>query len=228
MPIAPPRRRYSASCGRRFPDDALCAEEETPTLAAAAKEGPRLWVVDPIDGTRGFAQKNGEFSVMIGFVDHGRAAAGVVLEPALGRLTRAVRGGGCWCELGTNKPTACHVTSTADLTAATLTQSRSKPGSVSRQVQALRPAKVIETHSAGVKLALVARGEADFYVNHYPAFHDWDICAGHILVVEAGGKVTGLRGETIEYSAHGAWQRFRLLASNGVMHEAALAKCEAV
>jgi 3'-phosphoadenosine 5'-phosphosulfate (PAPS) 3'-phosphatase len=84
---------------------------------------------------------------------------------------------------------------------------------------------VIETHSAGIKLALVARGVADLYVNHYAAFHDWDICAGHILVEEAGGKVTGLRGEALHYGTPGAWQRSCLLASNGVLHAAAQARC---
>ena len=213
---------------RRFPEDALCAEEQTPTLAAAPPSGPRLWVVDPIDGTRGFAQKNGEFSVMIAFVDRGRVAVGVVYEPAHCRLTRAVRGGGCWREDDSAGAVPCRVATTTDLAAATLTQSRSKPGVVSRQVQALQPARVLETHSAGIKLALVARGEADFYVNHYEAFHDWDIAAGHILVEEAGGTVSGLRGEEIAYGSPGAWQRSRLLASNGVLHAAALAKCGSV
>src|SRR5579859_7957864 len=55
---------------RAFPGDALVAEESTATLAEAPHAGNRLWIVDPIDGTRGFAKKNGEFSVMIGFVDH--------------------------------------------------------------------------------------------------------------------------------------------------------------
>src|SRR5438093_3668810 len=79
---------------KQFPGDAFCAEEETATLAAAAHTGPRQWVVDPIDGTRGFARKNGEFSVMVGFVEGGRIGVGVVLEPASRRLTYAVRGGG--------------------------------------------------------------------------------------------------------------------------------------
>jgi 3'-phosphoadenosine 5'-phosphosulfate (PAPS) 3'-phosphatase len=86
----------------------------------------------------------------------------------------------------------------------------------------LRTARVVETYSAGVKLARVARGEADLYVNTYPSFHDWDICAGHILVEEAGGKVTGLAGEEIQYGLPGAGQSRGLLATNGVLHEAAL------
>ncbi len=209
---------------RTFPGDALCAEEETPTLAGVAHAGARLWIVDPIDGTRGFARKNGEFSVMVAFVDQGRVAVGVVLEPALERLTFAVRGGGCWrCDGTGGTQIACRVTTVEDLHAATLTQSHSKPGTRSRRVEALHPARVVETYSAGIKLALVARGEADLYLNTYDAFHDWDICAGHVLVEEAGGTVTGLAGQELLYGLPGAWQRHGLLASNGRLHQAALA-----
>src|SRR5215203_3449289 len=84
-----------------FPGDAFRAEEKTPTLAELPHLGPRLWVIDPIDGTRGFARKNGEFSVMIALVEDGEAVVGVVLEPATGLCTFAVRGDGCRrCDAG--------------------------------------------------------------------------------------------------------------------------------
>jgi 3'(2'), 5'-bisphosphate nucleotidase len=208
---------------RLFPGDALCAEEPTATLTQAPAAGPRLWVVDPIDGTRGFARKNGEFSVMVAFVADGELAVGVVLEPVPGRVTYAVRGGGCWQAAAGGEPLACRVSSTAALAAATLTQSRSRdPQEPGRVAQLLQPAAVRETYSAGLKLALVARGEADLYVNTYPNFHDWDIAAGHLLVEEAGGTVTGLGGQSVRYGSPGAWQRQGLLASNGRLHEAAL------
>jgi 3'(2'), 5'-bisphosphate nucleotidase len=210
---------------REFPNDALCAEEQTTTLADAKRTGPRLWIVDPIDGTRGFARKNGEFSVMIGFVDQGRIALGVVLEPALDRLTYAVQGAGCWRRDGADQePKRCRVSTVSDLAAAALIQSHSRePGKRSRWVEALMPARVIESYSAGIKLARVARGEAELYLNTYENFHDWDICAGHILVEEAGGKVTGLNGEVLHYGLEGAWQRHGLLGTNGLVHEAAVA-----
>ena len=91
-------------------------------------------------------------------------------------------------------------------------------------MQALNPARVIESYSAGIKLALVARGEADIYLNTYDAFHDWDICAGHILVTEAGGQVTGIKGQELQYGLPGAWQKDGLLATNGKLHAAAVAK----
>ncbi len=209
---------------RHFPGDGLCAEEATPTLRQAAPIGDRLWIVDPIDGTRGFAMKNGEFSVMVAFVERGQIGVGVVSQPAVGRLTYAVRGQGCWRQDGDEKaPSRCQVTGTPELTQATLTQSRSRqPGSKSRWVEALKPARVVESYSAGIKLALVARGAADVYLNTYDAFHDWDICAGHLLVTEAGGTVTGTGGETLQYGLPGAWQKHGLLASNGKLHAAAL------
>jgi 3'(2'), 5'-bisphosphate nucleotidase len=207
-----------------FPADGLRAEEATPTLKLAPDLGPRLWLVDPIDGTRGFARKNGEFAVMVGLVDQGRLAVGVVAEPARGRLTYASQQGGCWQkDVRTCAPAKCHVSALAELTKATLTQSHSRyPRQPSRQVSALKPARVIETYSAGVKLAMVARGEVDLYLNTYGACHDWDICAGQVLVDEAGGRVTTLAGESPCYGLAGGAHIGGILASNGHLHFAAL------
>jgi 3'(2'), 5'-bisphosphate nucleotidase len=215
---------------RDFPSDALCAEEDTPTLQGVPRLGARLWIVDPIDGTRGFAQKNGEFSVMIAFVADGEAVVGVVSEPAApggARVTYAERGSGCWKRLGPGEAIRCRVTSTDRPEDATLIQSRSRsPQEPTRQVQLLHPAKVVETHSAGVKLARVAGGEADIYVNHYPNFFDWDICAGHVLVSEAGGVVTGLKGQILAYGRPGAHQRHGLVAANPTLHGVAAARLQ--
>jgi len=216
-----------------FPTDALCAEESIEAFADIPAIGPRLWIVDPIDGTRGFARKNGEFSIMVALVEQGKIALGIVSEPAKQRLTYAVHGGGCWKldedmsgESGSagaqSKPISCRVSSSTSLIEATLVQSHSRnPDKPSRYVKALQPARVIETYSAGIKLAMVARSEADIYLNTYDAFHDWDICAGHILVDEAGGRVTGLGGQQLHYGLPGAWQRHGVLASNGKLHDAA-------
>lgn len=207
-----------------FPGDALCAEESTAAGTKVAGSGPRLWMVDPIDGTRGFAQKTNEFAVMVAFLHNGSIAVGVVQEPAKERITWAVRGAGCFRRDGNGAtPTRCQVSSVPELTEATLVQTRSRdPGIPTEEVRKLRPTRVRETYSAGVKLAMVARAEADLYVNNYSGSHDWDFAAGHILVTEAGGAVTGLAGEELRYGTEGAWQRYGLLATNGKLHAAAL------
>jgi 3'(2'), 5'-bisphosphate nucleotidase len=209
---------------RRFPKDALCGEEKTPALENVPHTGPRVWVVDPIDGTRGFAKKTGQFSVMIGLLIDNQPVLGVVLEPALDRYTYAWSGGGCWTRVGDGTSVRCSVSTRAGLQGLVLTQSLSKPGQPTQPVQKLNPKGVIETYSGGVKLAIVARGEADLYANTYEAFADWDICAGHILVTEAGGQVTDLAGNPIKYQASNFLQTRGLLATNGRIHAEALAK----
>ncbi|HEV3203992.1 MAG TPA: inositol monophosphatase family protein [Gemmataceae bacterium] len=234
IPNAPSNISTAADCesqeiilqqlAKHFPNDAFCAEESTPTLVQVSQTGNRLWIIDPIDGTRGFARKNGEFSVMIAFVDRGRVAVGGVLEPALDRLTYAVTAGGCWRRDGTEKQASpCRVSTVSDLTRATVTLSRSHQSSPPSELHGLKPARILTTYSAGIKLAQVARGEADIYLNTYPAFHDWDICAGHLLVTEAGGTVTGLAGQELRYGLPHALQTFGLLATNGRLHGPALA-----
>jgi 3'(2'), 5'-bisphosphate nucleotidase len=210
---------------KAFPDYALCAEETTETLTRAPRNGPRLWMVDPIDGTRGFARKNGEFAVMIAFLDGGHPAVGLVTEPARQRLTYAVRGAGCWHrDAESINPQACRVSPVSRLAQATVTQSHSRnPSQPSRQLQAISPSRVMETYSAGIKLAQVARGEADLYLNTYDSCYDWDICAGQLLVEEAGGRVTNLLGQAPRYGLPNSLQPNGLLASNGLLHEPALA-----
>jgi 3'(2'), 5'-bisphosphate nucleotidase len=215
-----------------FPGDAYCAEEATPALEQlpGLDSGRlRVWIIDPIDGTRGFAMKNGEFSVMVGLVDRGQVVVGVVAEPARGRLTYATRGGGCWKRDGGGPAERCRVSETDRLPGAMLTVSRSSTGRKrSPQVDALGDVRLLAAYSAGLKLAHVARGEADLYLNVYPNFNDWDICAGQVLVEEAGGKVCGLKGQEIRYGQGRGQQRDGMLATNGRIHEAALAALRAV
>jgi 3'(2'), 5'-bisphosphate nucleotidase len=201
----------------RFPDDALCAEESIPGFESVPKTGPRTWVVDPIDGTRGFAKKVGQFSVMIGLLVNGKPVVGVVAEPAQQRMTYARLGGGCWSHTRDATALRCRV-SRRYMKEFVLVQSWAKTGQSTRPVEILKPPRVVETYSGGVKLAMVARGEADVYPNTYETFYDWDICAGHVLVTEAGGTVTDLAGAEIIYQAPDFSQRNGLLATNGRDH----------
>ena len=205
-----------------FPDDAICAEEATQALHDSKRTAKRVWVIDPIDGTRGFAMKNGEFSVMIGLTVERLPVVGVVYEPVQDRMTCATTKGGCFVQQQSKSPIKCQVTSIAALHESTLVKSHGKPGKVAPEVSAINPAKVIETYSAGVKLAMVARGEADLYPNTYSKFADWDICAGHILVTEAGGMATKLNGEPLTYGEKNFGQTGGILATNGKLHSQAV------
>ncbi len=201
-----------------FPGDGFCAEEST-ILKSTAVNPERVWVIDPIDGTRGFAMKNGEFSVMIGLTVKNRPVLGVVLEPIQDRVTYAVLNQGCYVVQGEHQPVKCHVSTCLALDSAVLTTSHMNPNKPPKPVvRKLQPRTVHQTYSAGVKLALVARGEVDLYVNDYPEFHDWDVCAGHILVEEAGGTVTEFDGGVVQYGRVGSKRRGGMVATNALLH----------
>lgn len=206
----------------RFPADAFRAEETTETLSRLRHTAGRMWIIDPIDGTRGFVTKNGEYSVMIALAIEGEAVVGVVAEPAFDRCTFAIKGQGCRQRIGNGEPKHVSVTSTHELPRATLIQSHTKPErGVTNEVRKLKPANVVETYSAGVKMARVADGSADLYVCDYAAMNDWDLAAGHVLVTEAGGRVSNLAGEPRVYGRESPKQFGGLLVSNGKLHDAA-------
>jgi len=209
-----------------FPADRLCGEESTPTLSQASNSAsPRLWIVDPIDGTRGFAKKNGEFSIMIGLVEHGQVILGAVYEPGIDRLTYAVKGQGCHVINKGGAAKQSHVTATDSLAKSIMSISRSqKDAGRQKLLHAFGTKDTIQTYSAGIKLAQVARGETDLYLGDYLTLKDWDVCAGHILVEEAGGTITSVDGLPISYEGTGKSLKGRgILATNGKVHQACLA-----
>ncbi|MEZ6142270.1 MAG: 3'(2'),5'-bisphosphate nucleotidase CysQ [Zavarzinella sp.] len=205
----------------QFPNDGLCGEENTAlrTTVNGGAAPERWWVVDPIDGTRGFAKKNDQFSVMIALREQQQILVGVVIEPATNRLTYASLGSGCWFQVGDNAPQRCAVTTTNVISKAVLAMSHLKPGVEHRLLNMIPHRQVLETYSAGIKLAMVARGEADCYPNDYAAISDWDLCAGHLLVTEAGGVFTTFRGEPLVYGQPNFCINQPTIASNGLLHE---------
>jgi 3'(2'), 5'-bisphosphate nucleotidase len=203
----------------RFPDDGFCAEEDSETLKQLRREAPRLWIIDPIDGTRGFAKKLGEFSVMIGLVERYQVRMGVVLEPARGRCTFAVKNDGCWRQDGDGPAQPCAVSPIEQWHDATMVRSHSEKKNTSASTSNLR--RQLYTYSAGVKMALVARGEADVYISSYTGFNSWDVCAGQVLVEAAGGRVTDVLGQPITYRQDGSGKILGTVATNGLLQEGA-------
>ena len=209
----------------QFPDDRLIAEESTDSLKLSSGSSNRAWIVDPIDGTKGFARKTGEFSIMIGLAIEGVPSVGVVGEPIPNRTTYAVLGQGCYLMEATGEPQRCSVSAQSELRAASLVQSRTQPGKAAKPIIGLlNPARIVETYSAGVKLTMVARGAVDMFANDYSNFNDWDVCAGHILVEEAGGSVSLFNGEPIRYGQ--GLPRRGIIACNQQLHPQALAALE--
>ena len=154
----------------------------------------RLWIVDPIDGTMEFLERIGEFGTSIALVEDGDPVVAVIFNPVADELFSAVRGGGCFLN---GKRIFC--TPTDRLDRATLIVSRSE--TARGEIDPLRPylARVRPVGSVAYKLALVAAGKGDLNVSVKPK-NEWDVCAGDLLVREAGGRMLDLDGQVRRYN----------------------------
>ena len=163
--------------------------------------GARFWLVDPLDGTKEFVSRNGEFTVNIALIEDGVPVLGVVLAPALGRLFAGAAGAGAFVEDAQGRrPIACRAVPAEGLT---VVASRSH-GDAAALDAFLGGRKVATLASAGssLKLCLVASGEADLYPRLGRTM-EWDIAAGHAVVLAAGGMVCRLDGEPLGYGKAG-------------------------
>ena len=182
------------------PDIPIVAEEAV-AAGAAPKVGARFWLVDPLDGTKEFISRNGEFTVNIALVQDGVPVLGVVFAPALQRLFAGALGAGAYVEdaLGRRLIQARGVPAEG----LTVVASRSH-GDASALDAYLAGRKVASLTNAGssLKLCLVAGGEADLYPRLGRTM-EWDIAAGHAVLLAAGGQVTDLSGRPLRYGKPG-------------------------
>jgi 3'(2'), 5'-bisphosphate nucleotidase len=182
---------------RAFPDDALLSEETRDDPARLGRE--RVWIVDPLDGTREFLAMNGEFAVMVGLAVGERAVAGAVFLPAPGILYAAAEGGGAWCHEGDAWRRLRAVPAPESAPRLVGSRSHAEPLLV-RMQEALGIVDVRPSGSVGVKCGLIARGERDLYVHPVPYLKEWDTCAPEVVLREAGGSVTDCLGAPLRYN----------------------------
>ncbi len=156
-------------------------------------KAPRTWVIDPIDGTKGFVEGNHEWVVSAALVENGRPVAAVIANPRTEQFVEAFKGGGTRLN-----GRVVRVTAQSALNGAKLGSSRNEQR---RQLwQHLFPDAAIEVVDAiAYKIALVAIGALDGTIALRPK-SDWDIAAGDLLVTEAGGVMTDADGETMIYN----------------------------
>lgn len=187
---------------REFPHDGICAEEgNAKDCLVAARRGGRCWFVDPLDGTREFIARNGEFAVMIGLAVNGTPVMGVVTAPAWNRTFWAVTQQGAYERTsdGNERPLTVPPPP-ADIRQARMVVSRShQHPQVMAVARSLGITNVRPVGSIGLKVALVATGEADLYVHAGRGPHLWDGCAPEAIARSAGAAVTDAYGRPLRY-----------------------------
>jgi myo-inositol-1(or 4)-monophosphatase len=169
---------------------AWLSEEATDSAERLSKR--QVWVVDPIDGTRGFVAGNGEWVISAALVEDGRPIAGVLLRPTTGELYEAAEGAGAFLNGHRLRVTDGPI---ADV------RSASGPKFYVDLVREI--VEEAERHaslsSLALRLAFMAEGRTDLAFAKSAA-HDWDIAAADIIVREAGGRLTWLDGTEIVYN----------------------------
>jgi len=177
----------------------ILTEESCGIPFAERNEWNTYWLVDPLDGTREFINKNGEFSVNIALIENGEPVLGVVHAPVLDITYWARRGRGAWKQTGKKKPKSISVRKAPEKN---ITVARSRApltgGLLSRFLNKLGEYKVVSMGGA-LKSCLVAEGAADVYARLGPT-GEWDTGAAQCIVEEAGGHITDTNMRELRYN----------------------------
>ena len=175
-----------------FPSDALLSEE---TLSDPARlENPRVWIVDPMDGTKEFIQRIPEFGVSIALCERGEPVVGVIANPVQDVTLWATRGGGCFRDSKRVEVSRCTELSAAVVIASRTEISRKQFDPYAGWFKEIRP-----VGSIAWKLACIASGDGDLNISVAPK-NEWDVCAGDLLVREAGGAYLAFDGSPRSYN----------------------------
>jgi 3'(2'), 5'-bisphosphate nucleotidase len=205
-----------AGLAAAFPHDGLLSEESADNPTRLQRR--RVWIVDPLDGTKEFIGRNGEFSIMVGLAIDGQPALGVVYQPVVDVLYRGIPGQVAeLVENGVVRPLA--VSTLADPAAMRLVASRShRDPLVATVCQRMGITQVRPSGSVGLKVGLLATAICDLYIHPSPGLKEWDTCAPDAVLRAAAGAATDAWGRPLTYNKADVRQRQGLIASNGHRH----------
>jgi len=176
----------------------ILTEETKPTLFSERQTWPRYWLIDPLDGTREFIKRNGEFTVNIALIDGDESVMGVVYAPVIGVLYYAAKGQGAFKQSSINKPHAIHVREKCS-GKIVVACGRSHPtDEIQAFLENIGEHEIIRVGSA-LKSCLVAEGKADLYARLGPT-SEWDTAAAQCVVEEAGGAITDTSMQRLRYN----------------------------
>jgi len=180
------------------PDIPVVAEESVAAGNIPDISGGRYWLVDPLDGTKEFVNRNGEFTVNIGLIEDRRPVLGVVFAPVLDRLFFGNVNSGAFCENSTGNREAMEVR-TPDADGLVVVASRSHRDAATDEYLEQFDIKDLKSAGSSLKFCLIAAGEADLYPRLGRTM-EWDTAAAHGVLRAAGGSLTTLEGGDFLYS----------------------------
>jgi 3'(2'), 5'-bisphosphate nucleotidase len=190
----------------------LLSEENVSDVGDRLLQAERFWLVDPLDGTREFIARTGEFSVNVALIERGEVTVGVLAVPMQAQLAVGWRGGGAWLHHADHAPRRIAARKLADPAAPTITLSRFHHGTELDALLARLPGHHALVRGAALKWLALADGEADLYPRLQTRMCEWDIAAGHLLLEEAGGRLFDAVGQPFRYARRPDWRVTAFLA----------------
>jgi 3'(2'), 5'-bisphosphate nucleotidase len=178
------------------PDVPILSEESAAAPWAERQTWRELWVVDPLDGTREFVKRNGEFTVNIALIVDHEPVLGVVSAPAQGVIFWGVAGAGAFSR---SHDETRRIQTSAPQVPLRVVGSRSHPSAQTAAYLARLGPHVISEVGSSLKFCLLAQGKADLYLRFGPT-SEWDTAAGQAVLEAAGGHVTRMDGHRMRYS----------------------------
>ena len=183
------------------PDIPILSEESAQAPWSERQHWNQCWVVDPLDGTKEFVKRNGEFTVNVGLVKNHRPILGVVYAPVLKHWYFSAEGLGAWQQKGNEAAEPIHVGGEPTDGVWRVVGSRSHQSPDMAQFLSHFGQTELVAMGSSLKLCLVAANEADVYPRLGPT-SEWDTCAAHAVVNGAGGQVLDLNtGKELTYNA---------------------------
>src|SRR5262245_35583623 len=176
----------------------LLSEESAALETADRRTWSRYWLVDPLDGTKEFLKRNGEFTVNIALVDEHRAVLGAVHAPVLDRMYFGHVMFGAWRSDGAGAPKSIAVRDAGS--PLKVVGSRSHPSPELTAYLARLPPHEITDMGSSLKICLVAEGAADVYPRLGPT-SEWDTAAAQAILESAGGRMIDLGGQPLRYNS---------------------------
>jgi 3'(2'), 5'-bisphosphate nucleotidase len=203
-----------AGLEKHFPDIPILSEEGKDIPYEVRREWKRFWLVDPLDGTKEFIKRNGEFTVNIALVEGQEVTAGVVYVPVKDRLFFGEKGKGAFVQEGKGEPREIRVRQPEPESGLTVVMSRSHPSpELDEFLQTIRVAEAVEVGSS-LKLCTVAEGRADLYPRFGPTM-EWDTAAGQAIAESAGGSVTDPEGRPLRYNKKSLLNSYFIVSGKG-------------
>tara|TARA_B100001146_G_C16151017_1_gene421184 strand:- start:112 stop:936 length:825 start_codon:yes stop_codon:yes gene_type:complete len=202
----------------------IISTSDYPILSEETKDNKKrleketVWIIDPLDGTSDFINKTGEFTIMIGLVRKQVPVLGIIYCPPQNTLYVAQQNQGSY-QLAGEKWSKMSVSTISDLTKSRTVYSRHHSEESERLFFKYIKTKKLTKRGSSLKAIDVASGTSELYFTSTNKIKQWDTCASYCLVKEAGGNMTDVYGNDLNYNIDDVNHQNGIIVSNGLVHE---------